>query len=51
MKGYNEEIDQTKCANCNKPLKEKGIIEEEIDEETYYFCSEKCANKFSSKLK
>ena len=51
MKGYNEEIDPTKCANCSKPLTGKGIIEEEIDEETYYFCSEKCANKFSSKLK
>jgi len=46
MKGYTEKIDPTKCANCGKLLKDGNILEEEIDGETYYFCSERCANKF-----
>ncbi len=37
------------CANCGKVLTEE-VIEEEIDDETYRFCSERCASKFNKKL-
>lgn len=49
MKGYNEDIDPTKCANCKRTLKSENVVEEEIKGGTYYFCSEKCATNFKHK--
>ena len=48
MKGYNEDIDTSRCATCGKIL-EKDVVEEEFDGDTYHFCSEECARKFEHK--
>ena len=47
MKGYNEEVDPSKCANCGKIFESEEFVEKDVNETTYRFCSEKCANKFS----
>ncbi len=48
MKGYSEDH-MAECANCGKIL-ERDVVEEEIEDETYRFCSERCAKKFEEKL-
>lgn len=45
MKGYDEGDRAVKCANCKKIL-EEDFIEEEVDGESYHFCSERCAERF-----
>ncbi len=46
MQGYEDDIDESKCANCRMVLEGKGFIEEEIDGKKYRFCSRKCADAF-----
>lgn len=46
MKGYEENLDETSCSNCNKILKGTDFVEEELDKKTYRFCSKDCADKF-----
>ncbi|MDO8628034.1 MAG: hypothetical protein Q7K42_06205 [Candidatus Diapherotrites archaeon] len=48
MDGYdNPELLQ--CQKCKKDLNIDKAIEKVVDEETYYFCSKKCADVFSKK--
>lgn len=51
--GAKEGGDLGGCAHCGKPLKqeEAKVIEREIDEEKYWFCSDKCASKGPKKKK
>jgi hypothetical protein len=49
MKGYTESTDPTKCAQCGKLLEGEDIVEREIKDETYYFCSQECADEFESR--
>jgi hypothetical protein len=46
MQGYNDDIDESKCANCHKVLEGTEFIEEEIKGKKYRFCSRKCADAF-----
>lgn len=50
MKGYEEESSMAECANCHRLLTDE-IVEEELEEKTYRFCSEECAMKFEEKEK
>lgn len=45
MKGYEGGEKSAKCAKCSVVL-EQDIVEEEIDGESYRFCSDKCATEF-----
>tara|TARA_Y100000310_G_scaffold335294_1_gene416927 strand:+ start:916 stop:1158 length:243 start_codon:yes stop_codon:yes gene_type:complete len=45
IKGYNEGESMAKCAKCKKVLGEE-IVEEEIDGNSYRFCSSDCATAF-----
>src|SRR3989338_6714849 len=52
MKGYIEGAKAAKCVACGIVLKdENDIVELEHNDETYRFCSEKCAEKFEKKWK
>lgn len=51
MKGYIEGAKSAKCVACGKVLKDEGIVELEHNDETYRFCSSKCAEKFEKKWK
>ena len=48
MMGYEEGEKMAKCGNCGKVLKE-DIVEREINDEIYRFCSIRCADKFEEK--
>ena len=48
MKGYDEDKNPAECATC-KTILEDVFVEEEINGETYRFCSEECAKKFKEK--
>ena len=41
MHGYNEENSDLECANCRNIL-DKHIIENEVNDKLYRFCSKKC---------
>ena len=46
MKGYKDKNSAT-CAVCGRVLKDADeTIEIDMDDETYRFCSERCAEKF-----
>jgi len=48
MEGEEEKGELAKCANCGKVLSQKKeeVIEREIDDEIFWFCSDKCANEY-----
>ena len=48
VEGFEHGEHEAKCAQCDKILDDysEKIIEEEINEEYYRFCSEECANLF-----
>ena len=51
MEGFEHGEHQVKCAECKKiltDLEEDEIIEEEINNETYRFCSKECADAFET---
>ena len=50
MQGYEEEELIAECANCKKILN-GNYSEEEINDEKYKFCSERCAEKFMKKFR
>tara|TARA_Y100000031_G_C8015372_1_gene290023 strand:+ start:127 stop:396 length:270 start_codon:yes stop_codon:yes gene_type:complete len=45
--GYENE-NLTICATCGDLLKD-DVVEKEVDDVTYRFCSEECANNFKKK--
>ena len=45
MQGYNEGKLATECMRCRKVL-DSNFIEEKISNETYRFCSGRCAGKY-----
>ena len=49
MKGYEDDIDEASCSNCNKILQGKEFVEEEIKGKTFRFCTRECAENFESK--
>ncbi|MBS3149760.1 hypothetical protein J4455_03670 [Candidatus Woesearchaeota archaeon] len=50
MKGYKDKNTAT-CAMCGKVLRDAdGTIEIDIDDETYRFCSERCAERFKKQV-
>ena len=49
MKGYDEGQKMAECCTCRKVL-DKDIVEEELDDEVYRFCSSKCASAFEEKF-
>lgn len=52
MQGYYDDDRASKCALCEKVLKDpEHVIELEIEDETFRFCSEECAEKFQKKYK
>lgn len=46
MHGYNEENSDLECANCRNIL-DKHIIEHQINDRLYKFCSKKCLRQFN----
>lgn len=52
MEGAKETGELGNCATCGKPIGEarESVIEKEIDGVLYWFCSNKCANKFNKKI-
>ncbi len=48
VEGFEEGEHEAKCAECGIELVDKDIIEEDIDDEHYHFCSEECASAFES---
>ncbi len=46
MKGYEDDIDESSCSNCNKILEDTDFIEEDINGKVHRFCSRKCADAF-----
>lgn len=50
MKGYKHGAKLADCAQCKTPIYDKAI-EKEYKGEDYFFCSEKCADKFAKKWK
>ena len=51
MKGY-KEANLAECNTCGRVLEnEENVVEIEFDDETYRFCSERCAEKFRRKNK
>ncbi len=51
MEGYEHGEHEAKCAKCKKVLTdfdESEIIEEEINEKHYLFCSKECADAFET---
>ncbi|MBS3151476.1 hypothetical protein J4443_03805 [Candidatus Woesearchaeota archaeon] len=50
MEGYEGDARAVKCAKCGVML-EEDFIEEEIDDEEYRFCSERCAETFKKPKK
>ena len=53
MEGYKEGAKIAKCSTCKKVLSDDpdDIVEEEINGDTYRFCSEKCAEVYNKKHK
>ena len=49
MKGYEEDVNPSKCSNCGKVLTTGDFIEETIEGESHRFCSDDCATKFELK--
>jgi hypothetical protein len=49
MKGYDEEEKTAECTNCGALLINENIVEEEIDDRMYRFCSSECATEYESK--
>mgnify|MGYP001586791383 CR=1 FL=1 len=51
MEGYKEGAKIVKCSTCKQVLSDDpdDIIEEEINGDTYRFCSEKCAEVYNKK--
>lgn len=45
MEGADEDGKQAKCRKCGKLLTD-DIVEREIDDELFWFCSEECAEKY-----
>jgi len=50
--GQEEKGVKGNCATCGKPLgdREEGVVERKINGETLFFCSEKCAAEYESKV-
>ncbi len=48
MEGY-EDVKLVECASCGKKVDFEKIIERKIGEETYWFCSKKCAEHFEKR--
>ena len=48
MQGYEEGAKAAKCVACGKVLI-RDVVEIEHNEETYRFCSSKCADKYTKK--
>ena len=46
MKGYEEGEKMAICQFCKKVLEDE-VVERDFDGETYRFCSEQCADKFT----
>lgn len=52
VKGFEEGENPSACDECGKTLVEKtDVVEEEIDDEIYTFCSVECAQKYLKKKK
>ena len=49
MKGYDEDVNPSECANCHELLDDIAVHEEIINNKEYRFCSESCAEKFERK--
>ena len=49
MKGYEEEEKIAECKNCGALLVNEKVVEEEIGDETFMFCSSQCASEFEIK--
>ncbi len=49
MKGYEEEEKTAECKNCGDILVNENVVEEEIDDVVYRFCSSECATEFEQK--
>ncbi len=49
MKGYEEEEKTAECQNCGALLINENIVEEELGDEVYRFCSSECASEFETK--
>jgi len=49
MKGYEEEEKIAECPNCGALLVNEKVVEEEIGDETFMFCSSECASEFEQK--
>ncbi|MEK6835891.1 MAG: hypothetical protein AABX55_02615 [Nanoarchaeota archaeon] len=50
MEGYDKEEAVATCAKCRRILFDHNIIEEEINDKHYRFCSQECADKFMKKI-
>ena len=48
MEGYEHGPHEAKCAECGVVLVNQDIVEEEINEDHYHFCSEECAAAFET---
>ena len=48
MQGYEEGEKMAMCPNCKKLL-EDDFVEQELNDETYRFCSDECATKYVEK--
>ncbi len=49
MKGAKNDGQSAKCANCGKALVRKQTVEKEYDEESKWFCCEKCVEEYDKK--
>ena len=49
MKGYDEEEKTAECQSCGALLINENIVEEEIGDQMYRFCSSECATEFEAK--
>lgn len=50
MHGYKEKEDDRECAECFSSITDGKEVVRELDEETYYFCSESCAKDFEDSM-
>lgn len=48
MEGYDEGAKSSNCPKCGKVIVEKeNVVEREIKDEHYMFCSQHCADRFN----
>ena len=51
MEGASDDGGKAKCANCGEQVDRSQTVEEEIEDVTYWFCSDRCAQKYIKKHK